>query len=521
MTKTPPSPLRSWIEDHRRLLLAAVVVVGAIVFRLWDLYQVPSFQVELEEVYISYQITFLHLRPLTDVAHDIGALYNYLVAALFSVFGMSLYVPRLVSLGFGVAAVVVTMAIGRRLGGFGVSLVSGVLFALCGAAVFVSHMAFSNSVTPFAVGLAGYLTYRAEDRRWLLVWAGFVWAVALQTDSSVMDMLIPLSIYLVVTAVRDHRRIWPTVAGLGAAAVGYGNMIVYNVESHLGSLRWIFLHKKYAVPSHPGIASYLQNLAYEAGEWGQTLGTGFLNPHQVAQDILPGLVVIISLAIFVTAIVSHLRHRRHALILILTIGPLLLVPVLNKAYNYPQAARYLVPILPFAYPLIADWALSTWRQWAPRVGQAWRRIAAAAICLFVLSPVASLGFYYHGNGTPDLTDRTAFVLSDALHRLPAVDRSYPLLYDSRSFRATFFPFLARLEGYEQLVLMGDPWTNLEHGQFSLSAWKTQITSRKGPMLALLAPKDVALLAALKPAGTTSQFIPGVNGGYILWAIPAP
>ncbi|MHB1505746.1 MAG: ArnT family glycosyltransferase [Sulfobacillus sp.] len=520
MTKPAHSPLHNWIRTHRHLLAGVGVVLVAIVFRLWDLYQVPSFQVELEEVYISYQIAFLHLRPLTDVAHDIGAFYNYLVAGLFWVFGMSLYIPRLVSLAFGVAVVVVTMAIGRRLGGWGVGLASGLLFALCGAAVFVSHMAFSNSVTPFAVALAGYLTYRAEDRRWLLVWAGLVWGVALQTDSSVMDMLLPLVAYLAITAVRDRRRLWPTVAGLGAAAIGYLNMIVYNIQSHLGSLQWIFLHKKYAVPTHPGLASYLQNLLYEMGEWGQTLGTAFLNPHQLAQDVLPGLIGVIALAVFVMAIISHLRHRRHALILLLTIGPLLLVPVLNKAYNYPQAARYLVPILPFAYPLIADWAWRTWQQWAPRIGQIWRQVVLVAVAVLVLSPVASLGLYYHGNGTPDLTDHSAFILADALHRLPQADRTYPLVYDSRSFRATFFPFLARLEGY-QVVLMGDPWTHLEHGQFSFAAWQTQISGRHGPILALLAPKDAALLASIKPAGTTTELIPGVNGGYVLWTIPGP
>ena len=508
------------MRQHWRPLGAGAVLVLAAVFRLWDLYQVPSFQVELEEVWISYQIAFLHLRPLTDVAHDIGALYNYLVAGLFALFGMSLYLPRLVSLTFGLAVVAVTMAIGRRLGGWGVGLAAGVLMALSGAAVFVSHMAFSNSVTPFAVALAGLLTYQAEDRRWFLVWAGLAWGVALQTDSSVMDMLLPLAGYLAITAWRDRRRIWPTLAGLGAAMAGYWNMIVYNVESHLGSLRWIFLHKRYAVPAHPGISSYLQNLAAELGEWGQTLGTAYLNPHQLSQDIVPGLIALIALAIFVAAISSHLRQHRHGLLLLLTIGPLLLVPVLNKAYNYPQAARYLVPILPFAYPLIAEWAGRTWRAWAPARSPRLRTAVLTLTALLVLSPIASVGAYYHGNGTPDLTDRTALTLASALHRLPQVDRTYPLLYDSRSFRAPFFPFIARLEGYS-VVLMGDPWANLENGQFSFSAWRTEISGRHGPELALIAPKDVPLLQPIEPRGTTSQFIPGVNGGYVLWTIPGP
>ncbi|MDD3022823.1 MAG: glycosyltransferase, partial [Syntrophomonadaceae bacterium] len=67
----------------------------ALAVRLPWLWQVPRYIDELKEVKLAYAIYAGQAWPLHNAAHDIGALHNYILAAIFKIFGPSIYWPRL------------------------------------------------------------------------------------------------------------------------------------------------------------------------------------------------------------------------------------------------------------------------------------------------------------------------------------------------------------------------------------------------------------------------------------------
>ena len=102
------SGLRAWWP----LLLLAVV---AFAVRWPNLWYIPQFTDEVFDAQVAYGI-WEGKRPLTGVNAYTGALFYYLLAGVFWIFGPSIYTPRLFVLILGVLAVVATGLLGGDLG---------------------------------------------------------------------------------------------------------------------------------------------------------------------------------------------------------------------------------------------------------------------------------------------------------------------------------------------------------------------------------------------------------------------
>ncbi|MGE3914013.1 MAG: hypothetical protein AB7K36_32005, partial [Chloroflexota bacterium] len=81
---------RSWLLDWWPLLLLAV---GAFVIRWPNLWYIPQFTDEVFDAQVAYGI-WEGKRPLIGVNAYTGALYYYLLAGVFWLFGPSIYAPR-------------------------------------------------------------------------------------------------------------------------------------------------------------------------------------------------------------------------------------------------------------------------------------------------------------------------------------------------------------------------------------------------------------------------------------------
>ncbi len=508
-------PGRVHVSSRKAWFAASGILVLAALARLPYLWSVPSFAVEWEEILRAATAATTHVYPATNVAHDIGPVFIYLQGFLFQVFGTNLLLPRVVALAAGALAALFAYLSGREAAGERVGLLAGGVVAFSGAAIMLSHQAFSNTLTPLAVTAAGLVTMMAERRhRYLLVPAGVLWGLALQTDTSVLAMLVPLFAYLVW---RATRRGWlvPALAGIGGFVLGYANMIAYNVQTNLGSLTWILEKKKYAF-SHPtGVLPVLEHYAFEAGEWGQTLGSGFLTTN-LLQDAWAVVAVLACLTAYVMAVRHALREREWGseLLLALGVGPLLVIPLFNQAYNYPIAARYLLPALPFAVILIGRWLKDIW----PRLKARRRRLATLAVALlaFVGPMVATIG-YESGQTAAMAANAVGLGLADKAYALDPSTKAV-VLFDSRGYLARWYPNILRTEGFT-VYLMGDPWASGERGVFTQAAWERAITKAHSTTIAVLAPADYAALAPLVPAGARVVRQAG-PGRYVIVYLPA-
>ncbi|MGE5453999.1 MAG: glycosyltransferase, partial [Methylocystaceae bacterium] len=261
--------------------LAGGLFVTALAVRLPWLWEVPRYIDELSEVNLAYQIYLGNTLPLTNMAHDIGSLHNYILAAIFKLLGPSIYWPRLYMAVTSALTVVIVCAIGRRLFNRTVGLLAAGLLLTNGMHIVVTHMAWSNSSTSFFFTLALLTLLIAEERAsglWLLL-SSLLWAATLQTHSSAIIYVLAVAIYLISQRLSRRSLInWHWyLAGIGVFLTGYANMIYYNVTSRGGSFIWVG-HKTYALESNPSLAAYLHNTTQMGIELLRSLGSIYVNP---------------------------------------------------------------------------------------------------------------------------------------------------------------------------------------------------------------------------------------------------
>ncbi len=132
-----------------------------------------------------------------------------------------------------------------------------------GMHILVTHMAWSNCTTPFFFCLALLALLHAEEKKngvWLVI-SAFLWALTLQTHSSVLIYVLAVLLYVLRPGFRYQTAIkskYYYLAALGFL-LAYANMIYFNIISKGGSFSWL-KYKGYAIEKDPGFSSYLQNL---------------------------------------------------------------------------------------------------------------------------------------------------------------------------------------------------------------------------------------------------------------------
>ncbi len=146
--------------------ISILLFLVALAIRLPHLWTIPSLTDEGDEVLLGLAIAKGRLLPLTNVSTYLGSLYNYLLAAVFVVFGPSPFAARALVVLAGALTVPGTYFLARELGlGQRAALIAAGLIATSGAHVMVSsHVAWAHSLAPLAATLASWLLVRAAWR---------------------------------------------------------------------------------------------------------------------------------------------------------------------------------------------------------------------------------------------------------------------------------------------------------------------------------------------------------------------
>ena len=151
-----PPALRTTRYLQPALVAGLLLLAG--VLRWVDLWSIPIFTDEGDEVGLALAIVRDGVRPLTNDDPYLGPLFNYLLAGLYWIAGPSPWLPRLLMLVLGTLTVGVTYLLGRELA-LGVGgddrraslggVVAAVLLAVNPEHVIVSsHVAWGHCVTP-------------------------------------------------------------------------------------------------------------------------------------------------------------------------------------------------------------------------------------------------------------------------------------------------------------------------------------------------------------------------------------
>jgi len=298
----------------------------------------------------------------------------------------------------GALTVVLTYGLALRLAGPTAALLAAGLMATSGVHIVNGHIAWSNCTTPFFTTAATLALVEAVARGSgrLLVLAGALYGLALQSHASVM-LLGPVLLLHLLTG-RDAatgrsgvlvRTRWVPLAAL-AALLACSNLIAFNLLNP-GAWESATRGRAYAYVANPTPETYLHNLEgfatsllrMAAGSFvgGPSFGAQALEPAN-----LPYLLLMLCGAIYAAG-------RQQWLALAAIVSTMLLMPYVNKYYQFPIGLRYLGYLLPFLYLIMAlpvARAVEAMRQ-RTRRGAA---VLATACLVLVVLPVPRLFSYY-------------------------------------------------------------------------------------------------------------------------------
>jgi len=184
------------------------IVMLAALLRLHNLQTVPELSDEMRDAIFSLPIARGESLPLANFSSYDSALFNYLEAIVFRVFGPDLRAPRVMMLVFGLLTTPLAFLCTRRAYGVGSAVLATAMLAVSPVHVIVnSRVAWGNCLTPLLTTVGFWLVYRAIRRAssvgrrarkdgggaqygdWNLVPAGFFFGLALQTHPTVLALM--------------------------------------------------------------------------------------------------------------------------------------------------------------------------------------------------------------------------------------------------------------------------------------------------------------------------------------------
>jgi 4-amino-4-deoxy-L-arabinose transferase-like glycosyltransferase len=376
-----------------RLLLIALtlcaIVAAAALLRFADLASNPGglFVDEAAEALSAQRL--LHEPGFHPVFFADGggreALFAYLVAGGFSIFGESALVLRAVAAGIGVAAVPAVWLLGRRFGA-----VAGLAAAAWAAGslwlISVSRDGMRNTLVPLfgALSLAAVLAWQERPTRVSAAMAGAATSVAALYTYQPLKLIPVLLIVWLAWLSRANRpvylRLRPTLIVLGLSFLLVGAPMIVTAIADPAS------YFGRAV----GVSLVADPVADLPAHWLRTIGmftiTGDPNPrHNVAALPLLGWPLFVVALAGILRLWARRRDPAHALLLI-SLPIFLLPPLLATEGEAPHFLRALGLAAPLAISIglgVAELSERAARRWGRRAS--WIMVSAAASGLLALA----------------------------------------------------------------------------------------------------------------------------------------
>lgn len=455
-------------KRSREGFLALTIFALALMVRIPWLWLVPRYSDELLEVNLGYMIYLGRAWPLHNVAHDIGAMHNYILGALFWILGPSIYWPRLYVTILSAITVVLIYILGKNLYSHWVGLVAAGLLLTNGMHILVTHMAWANCTTPFFFTLALMATMASEQKKsgkWL-AFASLLWALALQTHSSVIVYVLVAAIYVARPGFRKASGInikWYLASALAFVA-GYCNMIYYNIISFGGSIRYLS-HKSYALESQPGFVSYLHNLGAMLLELfkavSSTYGSSPNPSYYLHQPVFIAMILLTILGCYIA-----LKYKK-ALPFWMMIGAFAVIPWINHRYAFFVSTRYIMPVVLCALLLIALGTLQILIRFAKKLPNNTTAYVSAAVLLIGLIIWQSITFYSYCS-LKEKTNESNYMALSVLSTILKNGSETVLLDPDLSIENEPLPYLLRMS--QKKFVMLDPIKSEMNKDFLKNYW---------------------------------------------------
>jgi hypothetical protein len=361
--------------------LVVGLVAAAAAVRGVDLWTLPIFTDEGDEIGLALRIVREGARPLTNDDPYLGPLFNYLLAGLFWLAGTDPWLPRALMLALGALTIVPAYLLARELAlGAGASrgrailagaLAAGLLAVNAGHVVVNSHVAWGNCVTPLFTTTAGWLLVRAARLSGdgagsadgglgaatglLIVLAGLAFGLAFQTHPSVAALLPGVVLFVVWRRWRWLMTPWPYLGGLALLAAQAPTLIYIGRN---GLMAWLDTIREkqemYERDGALGLNEVVRRLGQEIHTLGVALG-GLLNDRDIPLPPVWHPEVVFAVGLAVLALVWLVR-RGQPLIPLVVVSGLLMLPLVNGKYApLVSNVRYLMPVVVVLLAAVGAW----------------------------------------------------------------------------------------------------------------------------------------------------------------------
>ncbi|MCC7104348.1 MAG: glycosyltransferase family 39 protein [Chloroflexi bacterium] len=376
--------------------------------RVPNLQTLPKLTDEMRDAIFSLPIARGQTFPLANFSSYDGALFNYLQAALFHAVGPSLLAPRAMMLWLGVLTLPAAYLCARRAHGPVAALLATALLAVNPVHILVnSHVAWGNCLTPLFTTLAFWLVYQAigpsyrsgsrspADGDWLLVPAGLCFGLALQTHPTVVGLLPGVAIAVLFARPGLLARPWLWLGLLGFA-LGYANMIAFNVLHNFESVRFAQQTQSDYTGAGASLGErYESNLATMLVGLYRMLGGAVEDRAGRSAFLLDPMLILA--ALLTAAGLAWAARRGDRLPLLVSLSHLLLLPLFNDRFEPVLDGRYVMPLLPLLFAAAARLLVDLWRTrdpWGGRLGPA---LSVAAATSLLVAPLVGLSRYSEQN----------------------------------------------------------------------------------------------------------------------------
>ena len=409
---------------RRVVVLDVVAIAGllgaALLLRLPNLLLVPRLTDETGEVLLGLRIARGEVLPLVGVNTYIGALFSYLVAGAFLLYGPHPEVGRLTALAFGILGVIPTYLLGRRLGGPGrhgraVGAIAGLLLAASSTDILVtSRIAYSHSLTPFFATLGLWLLHRAvtSPSGRSLALSGAAFGLALQTHLSALAIWPGLGLYLLIRR-RSVGRLW--VAWAGVLAIGMvANIVAYNLLNLGATVDEALLRSgRYGGVASTGLDDWPRRLAILLRSLAFSLGGRASEQVEPPAALLDPPVLLACL--LVLAGLALLARRREWLPPLVAVSAVLAISLLNdRVEPVVVRSRHYALLLPLGFVLVAV-SIAALHRRLGGLGPGWlaHGVGLVLVATLVVAPQAALRAYVSDRLARPEANNLAFLRVDA------------------------------------------------------------------------------------------------------------
>jgi glucose/arabinose dehydrogenase len=492
------------VRAEMTALAGLAILAGAV--RLAYLWDIPQFTLadegEAGYVLLGLRIARGQALPLTSDVPYIGALWSYLLAALFLVGGPSMFSPRLLVMLLGALTVIPTYLLGRSFSSRRVGLLSAAMLAVSPVHIAVSsHLAWSHSITPLFTTLGLWLLHRAvtSDRPADLVWSGLAFGLALQTHPTTLLLIPGVALYAALARPAWTRTRWSYLAA-GLALAACGSLLVAGVgdERQPYGPQAVTVHQEeYAGSSMLAPMAYLERIWLVVQLLTDSLGGVLSDSHPLIGPLDNPVGLVASLLSIVG--LGLVARRGNLLPVLVLAAVIVLLPLVTGRYApVVPKARYVAALLPLCYVAMAVALAETFAAagalgrcvGSARVGRAVAIIGRVGVVLSALimlaAPLPGLPHYYqwaaHEQRTNALLLRTIAAVEAA--RWPGE----PVIFD-RGLRFAYTQGGTRL--LDQLALAGEIY-GWPVDVVSLSRPGALDRSRSSGLLVVYAPNEAAV-----------------------------